>query len=80
MRLLDPKSCADTFQRVQGIRGFYQFNDLDVDRYAIDGQERQVVLGARELNPTDLPQDTWEGRHLAYTHGYALAGRRRRAT
>ena len=73
VRLLDPNIVLPTFQRVQGIRSFYQFNDLDVDRYAVDGQVRQVVLGVRELNSSDLPQDTWEGRHLAYTHGYALA-------
>ena len=75
VRLLDPNIVLPTFQRVQGIRSFYQFNDLDVDRYPVPvgGPERQVVLGVRELNSSDLPQDTWEGRHLAYTHGYALA-------
>ena len=77
MRLLDPDIVLPTFQQLQGIRSFYQFNDLDVDRYMIDGQERQVVLGVRELNSSDLPQDTWEGRHLAYTHGYGLAAARR---
>ena len=49
VRLLDPNIVLPTFQRVQGIRSFYQFNDLDVDRYAVDGQVRQVVLGVREL-------------------------------
>ena len=73
VRLLDPNIVLPTFQRVQGIRSFYQFNDLDVDRYTVDGATEQVVLGVRELNSSDLPQDTWEGRHLAYTHGYALA-------
>ena len=73
VRLLDPEVVPDTYKRLQGLRGYYQFNDLDVDRYSINGKEQQVVLAARELNPSDLPIDTWEGRHLAYTHGYGIA-------
>ena len=75
VRLLDPAIVPDTFKRLQGLRGYYQFNDLDVDRYVARRQRRcqQVVLAARELNPADLPIETWEGRHLAYTHGYGLA-------
>ena len=55
------------------MRGYYQFNSLDVDRYEVNGREQQVVLAARELNPTGLPGNTWENRHLAYTHGYGVA-------
>ena len=73
VRLLDPEVVPDTYKRLQGLRGYYQFNDLDVDRYSINGKDQQVVLAARELNPSDLPIDTWEGRHLAYTHGYGIA-------
>ena len=49
------------------------FRDLDVDRYMIDGRMQQVVLAARELNRADVPVTTWEGKHLAYTHGYGVA-------
>ncbi len=73
VRLLDPEVVPDTFRRLQGLRSYYQFQDLDVDRYKIDGRVQQVVLAARELNPDDLPVNTWEGRHLAYTHGYGVA-------
>jgi uncharacterized membrane protein (UPF0182 family) len=73
VRLLDPEVVPDTFKREQGLRGYYEFNDLDVDRYEIDGRRQQVVLAARELSTADLPIDTWEGRHLAYTHGYGVA-------
>lgn len=73
VRLLDPEVVPDTFKRLQGLRGYYQFNDLDVDRYKLNGKEQQVVLAARELDPGALPIDTWEGRHLAYTHGYGVA-------
>ncbi|QGG93986.1 UPF0182 family membrane protein [Actinomarinicola tropica] len=70
IRLLDPTIVNDTFQRLQADFGFYRFNDLDVDRYMIDGELTQVVVGARELNPDGIPIDSWEGQTLAYTHGY----------
>lgn len=70
IRLLDPTIVNDTFQRLQADFGFYRFNDLDVDRYMIDGELTQVVIGARELNPDGIPIDSWEGETLAYTHGY----------
>ncbi|MGY6500407.1 MAG: UPF0182 family membrane protein [Acidimicrobiales bacterium] len=73
IRLLDPEVVDDTYQRLQADRGYYRFNDLDVDRYMIDGQLTQVVLGARELNPAGVPIDSWEGRTLVYTHGYGVA-------
>lgn len=73
IRLLDPAIVNDTFQRLQADFGFYRFNDLDVDRYTIDGELTQVVVGARELNPGGIPIRSWEGRTLAYTHGYGLA-------
>ena len=73
IRLLDPGVVNDTYQRLQAERGYYVFNDLDVDRYMIDGQLTQVVLGTRELNPDGLPTDSWEARTLTYTHGYGLS-------
>lgn len=74
IRLLDPSVVNDTYQRLQAERGFYRFpGDLDVDRYLIDGRPTQVVLGTRELNPSGIPQDSWEGEVLTYTHGYGVA-------
>jgi uncharacterized protein len=72
-RLIDPNVVTSTFQRQQELAGFYVFRDLDVDRYMIDGKTRQVVLAVRELNRADIPVTTWEGKHLAYTHGYGVA-------
>ena len=76
IRLLDPGVVNDTYQRLQAERGYYIFNDLDVDRYMIDGQLTQVVIGTRELNPGGIPTESWEGSTLVYTHGdgVALAG------
>ncbi len=76
IRLLDPKEVQDTYQQLQRIRGFYGFAPLDIDRYPIDTDgttETQVVLGSRELLPDEVPQQSWEGTHLAFTHGYGVA-------
>ncbi|HEX9258119.1 MAG TPA: UPF0182 family protein, partial [Acidimicrobiales bacterium] len=78
VRLIAPDVVTDTFQRVQGLRGYYRFNELDVDRYEVrdtDGTTRmqQVVLAVRELYEDGLPQKSWENQHLAYTHGYGVA-------
>lgn len=75
IRLLDPAVVDRTFSNLESQLTYYRFVDLDVDRYPIaeDGSNVAVVLSARELNPTSLPQDTWEARHLIYTHGYAVA-------
>ena len=78
VRLLDPKVVLPTYQNLQAARGYYRFNELDVDRYQIEAPtgetaETEVVLGNRDLNLGDLPQQSWEGRHIAYTHGYGVA-------
>jgi uncharacterized membrane protein (UPF0182 family) len=70
IRLWDPQVLQRTYQRLQEVRTFYRFTDVDVDRYEIGGETTQIVLSARELNPDSLPSDTWENRHLAFTHGY----------
>ena len=62
----------DTFQRLQERQTYYAIRDVDVDRYNIDGQPTQVVLSARELETSQVPQGSWEARHLAYTSGYGL--------
>jgi len=74
IRLLDPDIVPNAFQVEQSERTFYSFGgEVDVDRYEIDGQTTQVVIGARQLNVADIPQQSWEGRHVQYTHGYGVA-------
>ncbi|MDP6389499.1 MAG: UPF0182 family protein [Alphaproteobacteria bacterium] len=74
IRVWDWRPLSETFRQLQQIRTYYEFNDVDVDRYTIDGEVRQVMLAAREMSE-DLPDptDTWLNRHLQYTHGYGLA-------
>jgi uncharacterized protein len=69
-RLWDPPVILRSFQLFEALQTFYKFADADVDRYVIDGKLRQTLIGARELNPDDLPSQTWVNRHLVYTHGY----------
>jgi len=75
VRLWDPRPLLTTYNELQIFRTYYQFSDVDVDRYEIDGQERQVMVSARELEFDALPQESqsWVNRHLVYTHGYGLA-------
>lgn len=74
IRLWDYRPLLRTFQQIQQIRLYYQFYDVDVDRYQLTDGYRQVMLSARELTPS-LPSraNTWVNRHLQYTHGYGLA-------
>ena len=72
--LLDPAILPLTYENREGERNYYQFSEvLDVDRYEIDGQVTPVVLGARQLNPGNLPQTSWEARTLTFTHGFGVA-------
>ncbi|MGQ0521566.1 MAG: UPF0182 family membrane protein [Actinomycetota bacterium] len=70
VRLWDPRYVATTFQKLQEIRSYYKFNDVDIDRYTVDGQVTQTIVSARELNAADLPSQSWVNRHLSYTHGF----------
>jgi uncharacterized membrane protein (UPF0182 family) len=60
------------YNQVQIIRYYYQFNNIDVDRYYIDGKFNQVFIGAREINSKAIDPNTWQNRHLVYTHGYGV--------
>ena len=75
VRLWDHRPLKDTYNQVQSIRPYYAFDDIDVDRYTVDGQYRQVMLSARELLPGRLgaQAQTWVNRRLQYTHGYGAA-------
>jgi uncharacterized membrane protein (UPF0182 family) len=75
VRLWDWKPFHDTVTQMQALRPYYAFHEPpDVDRYTIDGQYRQVLLSARELDITQLPgtQSSWINPHFIYTHGYGL--------
>ena len=73
VRLLDPDRLIATFRIKQGVKGYYTFNQLDTDRYPINGTATPVAIAARELKDSGIPQQSWEGRHLAYTHGSGIA-------
>jgi uncharacterized membrane protein (UPF0182 family) len=70
IRLLDPRPLRDTFNQVQAIRQFYEFTDVDVDRYSLEGNLRQVMLSARELNISGAQQRNWTQERLQLTHGF----------
>ena len=61
-----------TFGQLQEIRTYYDFVSVDDDRYLVDGKYRQVLLSARELNPSSLPTRTFINEHLTFTHGMGL--------
>jgi uncharacterized membrane protein (UPF0182 family) len=75
IRIWDERPLLQTYRQIQSIRLYYDFNNVDVDRYLIDNQLRQVTLAARELVVNQLPPqaNTWVNKHLIYTHGYGLA-------
>jgi uncharacterized protein len=73
--LWDYRPLASTLDQLQVIRLYYDFPDVDIDRYTLpDGTVRQVMLSARELNQEKLPANaqTWVNQKLVYTHGYGL--------
>ena len=74
VRLWDPSSVVlgQTFPRLEELLPYYRLNDVDVDRYEIDGNLTQVVLSARDLDASGLPQSSWEAEHVIYTHGYGM--------
>ncbi|HVF66340.1 MAG TPA: UPF0182 family protein, partial [Pyrinomonadaceae bacterium] len=75
LRIWDYHALQDTLRQVQEIRTYYDFNDVDIDRYKIGGQVRQVLLAARELDVTKLPASSrgnWINERLIYTHGYGV--------
>jgi uncharacterized protein len=72
VRLWDPAIAQTAYEQLQELRQYYEFADVDVDRYEIDGEMTQVLVSARELSATDIPSGTWQNRALVYTHGYGL--------
>ncbi len=72
IRLWDREPLLDTFGQLQEIRTYYDFVSIDNDRYRINGEYRQTLLSARELNPRSLPQKNFINERLTFTHGYGL--------
>ncbi len=63
-----------TYEQLQSIRPYYTFHDVDLDRYVLNGDYRQVMLSARELDFSKIPEraQTWINQYFQYTHGYGL--------
>ena len=73
-RLWDYRPLQATLDQLQTVRQYYNFSDVDVDRYMINGEQRLVMLSARELNPQRaLQSSTWVNRRIAFTHGIGVA-------
>ena len=74
IRLWDWRALQDTLRQIQEIRTYYDFPDIDIDRYEIGGTMREVMLAARELNVEKLPESSrnWINEKLIYTHGYGI--------
>ena len=74
IRLWDWRALQDTLRQVQEIRTYYDFPDIDIDRYNVNGTTREVMLSARELNIDKLPVSSrnWINERLTYTHGYGV--------
>jgi uncharacterized membrane protein (UPF0182 family) len=83
IRLWRPLIIRENYASLQRIRQFYEFADVDVDRYPISGQRRLVMIATREVDQNQIPGGggTWQNRHLVYTHGFgAVASQVNEAT
>ncbi len=74
IRLWDWRPLKDAYEQLQSIRPYYEFTDVDLDRYVINGNYRQVMISARELNFNRIPEQarTWINQYFQYTHGYGV--------
>ncbi|MEM8501689.1 MAG: UPF0182 family protein [Cyanobacteria bacterium P01_D01_bin.1] len=75
IRLWGYQTLLSTYQELQSLRLYYRFNDVDIDRYTLNGDYRQVMLSARELDYEAVPEkaQNWVNQRLKYTHGYGVA-------
>ncbi|MDO0821365.1 UPF0182 family membrane protein [Desulfosporosinus nitroreducens] len=75
IRLNDARPMLQTYNQKQGIRLYYKFNDIDIDRYTINGESRQVMIGPREISTPDLTSNakTFVNMRLKYTHGFGAS-------
>ena len=75
LRLWDYSPLKQTYAQQQALRTYYTFNDIDLDRYTVNGQYEQLEISAREFDESSLPDSAknWVNEHLVYTHGYGVA-------
>ncbi|MGM8215635.1 UPF0182 family membrane protein [Bacillaceae bacterium W0354] len=75
VRINDARPILNVYNQLQTIRAYYTFNDVDIDRYFVDGEYMQVFIAARELDRDGLTEQakTWRNEKLRYTHGYGIA-------
>ncbi|MCR5481276.1 MAG: UPF0182 family protein [Clostridia bacterium] len=71
IRINDFEPAEKFYNQTQSIRQYYSFNDVDVDRYMINGDYTQTFLSAREIDETKIREE-WLNKHLKYTHGYGV--------
>jgi len=75
IRLWDTAAFTDTITQIQALRPYYEFADIDIDRYMIDGKIKQVLLSPREIDINQLPAEarsSWVNTNFFYTHGYGV--------
>lgn len=69
-RLWDPQFAGTSYNKLQGLRPYYQLSDLGLDRYVLHGRLTPTIVAVRQLNAGGLPAPSWVNTHLQYTHGY----------
>ncbi|NLT47030.1 MAG: UPF0182 family protein, partial [Clostridiales bacterium] len=72
IRINDFEPAEKFYNQAQNLRTYYQFNDVDVDRYMINGEYTQTFLSAREIDEMKIMNQPWLSKHLKYTHGYGI--------
>ena len=75
IRLNDARPMLQTYNQKQGIRLYYKFHDIDIDRYTVNGEYRQVMIGPREISTPDLDEKakTFVNTYFKYTHGFGAS-------
>lgn len=72
IRINSYEPALEFFNQMQSIKYYYSFNDIDIDRYTINGKYNQVFIAPREVNTETIDPSTWQNIHLIYTHGYGV--------
>lgn len=72
IRLWDYRPLQATYEQLQALRPYYEFSGIDIDRYQVNGEVRQVMLAGRELDKTKLAAPSWVNLNLEFTHGYGI--------
>lgn len=74
IRLWDYRALDNVYKQFQEIRLYYEFNDVDIDRYTVDGDYQQVMISAREMDQSNLPpqSQTFVNQRFKYTHGFGI--------